>query len=963
MIHTEPGRSRAAHRTVLAALFVLASALPALARQTQSQAATTAQPRTIGGQVNAAVTGQPLTGVRVHIVGTEIAAVTNNAGRYTLTGVPAGDLVVQAEFIGYAKATRRVTHPGSGNLVVDFSLTEEALALDGIVVTGTAGQARRREVGNSITQVDLARVDEPIATVDQLLQGRSTSTSVTSAGASFGSGAAIRLRGNVSLSLSNQPLIFVDGVRQSAESYPLNASQASFPHYGPGAVMSPLNDINPNDIERIEIVKGAAATTLYGSEASAGVIHIFTRKGRTGAATWTLQSDHSLDWVKPFGSEQRPYINLDPWLKTAYGTRNTLSVSGGTPDFRYFASAGYDTGEGVLPNDSEDRVSVRLNLDLQARPDLALQLNSSYTSHELSITHTGNSGMALPFNAFRQPNNSFGSSDPKLLSTLLDAEIGQDNQRFTAGLTASWTPWEPLTQRITVGLDRINSRGTQYRPLGFKLDPLGSISDIRWQSSTITVDYVGNLRWLRGDVVSSTLSWGAQSTTTEESKVDAFGNGFPGPGKHTISSTATRYVFSSESRIVTGGLFFHNLIGYRDRIFVTAGARIDGSSTFGEELGLQFYPKLSASYVLSDESFWRDGWGEVKLRAAVGYAGRAPGAFDAVRTWNPLSFGGSSAFAPGNVGNPNLGPERTREIELGFDASWFDGRLRADFTWYDQVTSDALFPVAQIPSLGFTSSQLENVGRLTNSGIELSLQGTVYQSRGLIWSLGTSISTNRSEVLEVGNTTAYSIQVGQPAPVVRGTLVRNAHEYEDPILELDHFFGPNQPTLQVGVNTELQLPYGLRFTARGEYQGGHYINDSASEFMVDRGAGAPGCDRAYQYVPFDAYPNGDLGKVTALERARCYKQNLRSGLWIYPADFFKVRELTLSAPVGRFIPSVKNATLSLSLRNAFRWTNSDFLAFDPEMVASRENTRALTTGITEHAPAPARFTASLRVVF
>lgn len=958
MKHTEPGSRRALYRTAFAALLVIASAAPLTARSASAQQ----QTGTVRGQVSAA-TGQPLAGARVHLPGTDRAAVTDASGRYTLTGIPTGEISIQAEFLGYARATRSVTLNGTEPRVVDFILSEEALALDGIVVTGTAGQARRREVGNSIAQLDLSSIDEPIATVDQLLQGRGTSVSVSSAGASFGSGAAIRLRGNVSLSLSNQPLIFVDGVRQSAESYPLNASQASFPHYGPGAVMSPLNDINPNDIERIEIVKGAAATTLYGSEASAGVIQIFTRKGTTGAPTWTLQTDHGLDWVKPFGSERRPYINLDPWLKTAYGSRNTLSVSGGLTDLRYFISGGYDAGDGVLPNDHEDRRALRLNLDLRARPDLTLQLNTAYTEHTLSVTHTGNSGMALPFNAFRQPNNSFGSSDPALLSTLLDAEIGQENQRFTAGLTATWTPWKPLTQRVTVGLDRIASRGTQLRPLGFKLDPEGSISDIRWESSTVTIDYVGNLRWLQGDALAATLSWGAQSSATEESKVDAFGTGFPGPGKHTLSSTAHRFLFGAESRIVSAGLFFQSLIGLHDRIFLTTGARIDGSSTFGERLGLQVYPKVSASYVVSDESFWNEGWGEVKLRAAIGYAGRAPGAFDAARTWRPFSFGGSSAFIPGNVGNPDLGPERTRELELGFDASWLQGRLRADLTWYDQLTTNALFPVAQIPTLGFTGSQLENVGRLANRGLELSLHGVVYQSRDLSWTLGGSISTNRSEVLEIGNTTSYSIQVGQPAPVVRGTLVKNAGKYEDPILETDHSFGPNQPTLQLGLNTEFQLPHGLRLSARGEYQGGHYITDSASDFMVDRGNGAPGCDAAYAHVPFNAYPNGDLGRVTALERARCYKQNLRSGLWIYPADFFKLRELTLSAPVGRFIPATRSATLSLSLRNALRWTNSGFRAFDPEMVASRENTRALTTGITEHAPAPARFTASLRVTF
>jgi len=949
------GTGRGPRVAVLVAAVLLLAAPGAL--RAQADAA-------VRGQVTDVQTARPLQGAHVRVEGTNLGALTDAAGRYTIQGVPAGDAELRVRLIGYAESGRTVSVAAGPAVVADFALAEEALALDGIVVTGTPGQARRREVGNSIAQLEVSQIAEPVASVDQLLQGRTTSMSVTPGGASFGGGAAIRLRGNVSLSMSNQPLIFVDGVRQSAESYPLNASAASFPHYGPGTVMSPLNDINPADIERIEIVKGAAATTLYGSEASAGVIQIFTKKGAAGKPTWTFQTDHGLDWVQPFGSEQRPYINLDPWLKTAYGTKNDLSVSGGLGELRYFVSGGWETGDGVLPNDHEDRLGLRVNFDLQAREDLALQVNTSYNDHALSITQTGNSGMGLPLNAFRQPNNSFGSDDPEVLSSLLDADIEQANRRFTAGFTGTWTPFEAVTQKVTFGLDRISTRGAQLRPLGFPLDSRGAISDIRWESSTVTADYSGSLRWLDLDAFSSSLSWGAQSIATEESKVDAYGTGFPGPGNHTLSSTAQRFLFGSESRVVTAGLFVQNMVGFRDRLFVTLGARVDGSSTFGEELGLQVYPKASASYVVSDEPFWRDAWGEVKLRAAFGYAGRAPGAFDAVRTWDPLSFGGASAFEPGNVGNPNLGPEKTREVEVGLDGSWLQGRLSAEVTYYDQVTTDALFAVDQIPSLGFVGSQLENVGELTNRGLEVAVDADLYQSRSFGWAVGGSVATNRSEVVEVGSATSYTIQEGQPAPVVRGTLIRNADEYADPILELDHFFGPNVPTLQLGVHTDLDLPYGIRLSARGEYQGGHYISDGASQAMVDRGAGAAGCDDAYELVPFTAYRgNPDVAGLTALQRARCYRENQRSGMWIYPADFFKVREITLSAPVQAFIPGTRSATLSFSLRNALRWTNEDFLSFDPEMVASRETTRALTSGITEHAPAPARFVASLRVVF
>lgn len=926
-------------------------------------AASAQQTAQVTGRVESGRTGQPLAGAQISIVGTNLGALTDGRGRYAVAGVPAGEVTVQATYIGHGTRSQTVSLAAGQGATADFTLSEEALSLDGIVVTGTGGQARRREVGNSIAQLDVAGFDEPPASVDQLLQGRSPSVTVNPGSSSFGAGAAIRLRGNVSLSMSNQPLVFVDGVRQAAEAYPLNASGANFPHYGPSSRMSPLNDLNPSDIERIEIVKGAAAATLYGSEASAGVIQIFTRKGVQGRPRWTLQSDHGLDWVRPFGSEQRPFINLDPWLKTAYGTRNSLSVSGGVNEVRYFLSSGFDAGDGVLPNDHEKRLALRANIDLTARPDLTLQLNTGFTNHELDITHTGNSGMALPFNAFRQPNNSFGSDDPAVLSELLDAEIHQENARFTAGLTADWTPHERVRQRLTVGLDRVSTRGTQLRPLGFALEPEGALSDIRWQSEAVTLDYVGSVDVLDREGLGATLSWGGQSVTTEESTVDTYGRGFPGPGLQTLSSVAERFVYGSAFRIISAGAFGQGLLSWQDRIFLTAGARVDGTSTFGQDLGLQVYPKASLSWVISEEGFWPEGGGSVKLRAAYGWAGRAPGAFDAARTWMSGSFGGSSSFLPENVGNPALGAEKTREIELGFDGSWLDDRLTAEVTYYDQLTRDALLSVSQIPSLGFSGSQLENVGKLTNEGVEVSLSGVAIRSDELALTLGANVTASRSEVLDAGGVTASSIQVGQPVPVVRGTRVVNADAFEDPILERDHFFGPSAPTRIVGLNASLDFGGGFRLSARGEYQGGHYISDGASSNMIDRGNGAPGCDDAYERVPFTDYPNGDLAGVTALERARCYRANITAGLWIYPADFFKVREITLLAPLGSLVPAARSATLTLSLQNALRWTHDDFWAFDPEMISSRSTTSALSGGITEHAPAPARFVASFRISF
>lgn len=917
---------------------------------------------TVRGEVTSGRTGRPISGAHVVVEGTAHGVLTNDNGVFILTGVPLGQQTVRAQVIGYASGTQQVAVASSG-VSLSFLLAEQAVSLDEIVVTGTAGTARRREVGNAVAQINLANVHQPVASVDALLQGRAASVRVTPPAASFGAGATIRLRGNTSNSLSNQPIIFVDGVRQSAESYPLNASSATFEHYGPGARPTPLNDISPSDIERIEIVKGPAAATLYGSEASAGVIQIFTRRGLQGRPSWTLQTDHSLDWVQPFGSEQRPYIDLDPWLKTAYGTKNLLSVTGGLTDVRYFLSAGYDVGEGVLPNDHENRLSLRSNMDLQARPDLSLQLNLGYSRHDLEITHTGNSGMALPFNAFRQPNNSFGSDDPEVLSELLDAKIWQLNERFTYGFTANWTPLERLTQRATVGVDRTSTVANQFRPLGFSLEPSGAISDIRWVSNTLTLDYTGSLRWLEGGPVASTFSWGGQSAVTDQSSIDTYGRGFPGPGRQTLSSVAEKWVSGSESRVVSGGLFFQNLIGFGDRLFLTAAARIDGHSTFGKDFGFIVYPKGSVSWVVSDEAFWPESLGSLKLRGAYGQAGRAPGPFDAERSWVAGSFGGESVFLPGNVGNPDLGPEKTREIELGFDGSWLGDRLTAEVTYYDQVTTDGLVTIAEVPSNGFGGSARYNLGELINRGWEIGVNGDVVSNPVLTWNLGTTISTNRSEITDLGEVNSGSTAIGHPVGVVRGTVVLNANEFADPIVERNAVYGPSTPTHTIGIHSNFSLPYGIVVAASGEYQGGHYISDSASSFMIDRGNGAPACDNVYQIVPYGSNLNtADLSQIRALDRARCYRGSI-TGAWIYPADFFKLRELTLVTPVTRFVPSARSAQLTFSLRNAVRWVNSDFGAFDPEMISSRSNTSALSPGITEHAPAPARFVTSLRLSF
>src|SRR5438477_1396938 len=694
-----------------------------------------AEGRVIGRVVDAR-TNAPLSSVRVYVVGTEIGVLTNADGRYELPGVAAGTHDVRAQRIGYRSSTESVDVPSSGAATVDFGLGEEALALEQVVVTGTGSQARRREVGNAITQINLASVVEPTKSVETLLQARVPGMTVDVGGATIGQGATIRLRGNVSLSQSNQPLVYVDGVRQTANNYPRNVSQGGSTFNAAQVEASPLADIDPGDVDRVEVVKGAAAATLYGTEAAAGVIELFTKRGTAGKTAFTLQTDQGINWLRPWGSDVRPLLNMEPWLKEAYGHSEGLSGSGGGGQTQYYLSAGLDDKDGVLPQDHQRRYSLRGNLALQPLANLTLQWNSFVSKNDLAMSPDGNGGESIFFNVYRSPVTSLGAATPENNAKLLTRTTTQTDDRLIVGASATWVPFGWMSHRFTFGYDRAAMSGEVFHPYGFVFQPTGDISELDWRSETVTLDYAASAQAQPTNDFKATFSVGGQLVHTTEARVDGYGRGLPGSGKHTLSRAAERFVFSVGQEVKTGGFLLQSLLAWKDRYFLTGGLRVDGSSAFASGFGLQAYPKLSASYVISDEPFWPGALGTAKLRAAYGFAGRAPGVFDAVRTWNASAFAGHGAFLPDNLGNPALSPEKSGELEVGFDAAALDDRLSLTFTYYHRHTVDALLAVPQPASSGFVTPQLENVGELSAGGIGASLDATVLRGGCLPVDLG-----------------------------------------------------------------------------------------------------------------------------------------------------------------------------------------------------------------------------------
>ena len=906
--------------------------------------------------------GQPVPGAQVLVLRTTLGAQAAADGSYIIARIPAGVAVIRARAIGYESTERTVTLSAGQTLTIDFTIKTSPVSLDQVVVTGTAGSARKREVGNSIGQVSTADLPEVPTNVSNLLAGRVAGVQISGGTGNSGSGSAIRLRGATSLALSNQPLIYVDGVRTRSDEYPRNGIFQGATQRGANSNGSPLNDINPDDIERIEVVKGAAATTLFGTDAAAGVIQIFTKRGSSGAPKWTTQLNSGFSRLQKFGAADAPLLYMDPFLRDGGRFGMQAQVAGGTQNnVKYLFSFGADNTNGVLQLDTERKYQMRANIDFTPMKHVQFSWNTSYSNNLITQTPAGNNAQGVTLNAFRRDRNYFGNANPDTIKLVYGQQLNSNIDRLLMGATTTWTPIERFSSRLVIGLDRSSVENRNVRPYGFPGAVLGIIQNQIWQNKILSFDWANNYEIRAGNDFRATLSAGTQYISSRIGDVVAYSENYPAPTNPTVASGSLRNADENRLKNITGGAFSQALFGYKDRYFITVGARVDGNSAFGTDFGFQTYPKASASWVVSDEGFWKERFGTLKARAAYGAAGRAPTAFAAVQTWEPVGWGTAPAVRPLNLGDPNLGPERTVETEFGIDQTLFSGRFSVDLTWFKAVTSDALFFVRNVPSNGFLTSSLGNAGKIQKSGIEAAINATLLERPNLGIRAGLNVSTNNSKVLSLGGAPSFSVGnfgwviVGQPAPVLRGRLIRNADVVGAAIdTTVNHTFGPSQPTLILSPSLNITTWKGISISARAEYQGGAYIDEDASFQALSRSVLWPTCARAYP-----AIAAGE--PVTPRERLTCVPANARQDMFIFPADFFKLRDVTVTVPLGKLIPGTASSAFVLSAQNLFR-RNFGMPLFDPEM-SGNDGFNATVRYISEHIPAPAMYLTSLRISF
>ena len=739
-----------------------------------------AQEGTVTGLVAAATTGQPINGAQISIEGTDLGSLTNASGRFLITRVPVGTYTVQVVHVAYGTATQEVTVTPDGTAAVEFMLNVAAVNLDEIVVTGTAGAVERRKIGVSLASIDLGNIQEttPLEGFSQALEGRIPG--VRSIGTVGGVGASreLRIRGTDSFSLGQRPVIYIDGVRvdnRGAE-WGSGVGDTGFSStccaFSGGAGEDRLSDLNPDEIDRVEVLKGPAAATLYGSEASGGVIQIFTKRGRSNSsANFSLTSSVGFNRHRPnFPSTLRSNfrgsdgtVALDPnesLIENGLINTYDLTVDGGGDEVTYFVSGGFAYEEGSIKPNDQKRGNLRLNLNWTASENLTVGVTSGYVRNRIWSLQSGNNWLGIYTNALlTNPLNAtadepYGGGLDVNVADAQAIETYSDTDRWTGSVSLQYNPRPNFNHRATIGLDAVGDQKTRLLPFGRHYTYIGTTGErnIGYRNARkFTADYLGNLDYSELFAgIGGSLAFGFQGYWDIDSFSMATGQEFAGTGVSTVSGAARTFGDEAFVEEINIGAFVQNRFDFGN-LFVTGAVRIDGNSAFGENYGFQVYPKADVAYNFSDD-LRPDFLSSAKFRAAIGMAGKAPGAFDQFQTYEPNTvLADLAGVRPFNPGNADLEPENKVEYEIGFDAGLLDDRIGVDFTYWNAKTTNALLEIDLPPSEGFSEARWENVGEILNKGVEVAVNATVMDRSSFRWNTGINYEWIHNEILDLGD--------------------------------------------------------------------------------------------------------------------------------------------------------------------------------------------------------------------
>ncbi len=971
--------------TLATALFALVALVPAAAQ---------AQNGTLVGTVTDAGTGAPLSGATVIIGGTTLIGVTNESGEYSIANIRPGLAAVSVQRIGY-QATGDTVRIGAGARVTkNFTMSATVSRLSEVVVTGVTGNTQRKAqaaVVASVPASDIVR-NAPISNVNELLQSRLPGVSVNASSGSVGASRSIRIRGASSISLSNQPLIFIDGIRVSeAQNSPGVGGQST----------DRLNDINPDDIECIEVVKGPAAATLYGADASAGVIQIITKKGKLGSNSFeqniridVAQIDQN--WTPPSnfgnctaalvaatsanplcrGQEVGTLISDNPLERiNAFQTGGERNIGwtgrGGGSNYGYFLSATSDKSEGTLPNNAFERIGFRSNVNFVPSDKVKIDIGLNILQSDTQLPDNDNNiygwlGGALLGSPTTRRDDGVPSQDGffgfnRQFDAIKNIQNTIESRRTQANVTLSYQPTDWFTNRFTVGADLARDEITRFFPLNSGQQYAGNLNtgdntQTRLGFDRFTIDYLGNIKRTFGsdDQWGVNLSGGLQSIITRTDNTFSNGFGFVTNAANSVNNASTRTGGQSFNESKALGYLGELQISHQDKRFIQFGARIDQNSSFGESTPSFFLPRVGASWVLSEEAFFEPLAGifsQFRVRAAYGTTGRAPTPGASLTTFSaaPFAITGTQAAGaiPLNPGNDSLKAERGTEFEAGFDAAMWNDRVSVEFTYFNKNTKDLLLTRPLPPSLGFLANPFANIGEVRNSGLELVLTANLIRRDNFDWTSTLGGNTLDNELVSLGGVnpfgTTFRFTEGAPLASLVSKRIRSIDEATGVVTVADTLetIGGILPTLEWNWANSITVAKNIRVNVLLDSKTGHYIFNNTAFFretQLVRDQKRLDPDFLPRLERLRRYGNDTPGRPAFVqENGQATTVNEVRDAFMESADFIRLREVSVGYTLPRGLLSrlgnrIKGGTITFAAQNLALW--SDYSGADPEVVST-----------------------------
>ena len=929
-----------------------------------------AQTRTLTGSVLEEGTRAPVPSAQLLVKGTTMGTTTRENGTFSLQ-VPVTAFVLTVRRIGYPQTDASVA-PSTNS--IDIVLRRDPLKLDQVVITGQATGISRRNLATSVASVSAEEMTKVTTqSIENAFQGKVAGAQISQSTGAPGGGNRIRIRGISSILGSAQPLYVIDGVIVSdvaIASGTNKVTRASGSGISVSSQENPDNriaDLNPNDIENIEILKGSAASAIYGSKASGGVIIITTKRGDVGAPKFSIRQNvgtsrlaykngsrrflSAADAVTALGASAAQYYDPNVFIDyeaETYGehpvnSETSAGVSGGTDNTKYFASALARQEAGIVRNTFANKSGLRVNLDQRLGSRLTMQLGSQLlrTTNDRGLFGNDNAGNSVAYTLTKVPSfldirrradgtfpvNPLYNSNP--LQTVDLFKNSESVWRTIATGRLTLDAWSGERQKLQLiaygGADILNQKNLIFSPPELQFEPLDGLP------GTAATSYADNLQnnvnlnavhsWTPGESIGITSQVGTQYERRSFGQTRTSGQNLLG-GLQVVTAGTVRDLDESRLEVNDFGLFAQTELLWRERLLLTVGARADRSSNNGNPAKFFVFPKFSASYRLP--ALLPGRIDELKLRAAYGETGNQPLYGQKFTGLDLSSIGGLGAFRVGSSrAADDIRPERQREVEGGTDLALFGNRANLEITGFQRNISDLLITRTLAPSTGF-SAEVSNGAAMRVRGLEVSAGAFPVQGQQFEWNTRVNYGMNRSMItslpvpsflLGAPQVGAVKIEQGKSATQLIGndTLPQAGGRVVVPVV-----IGDGNPSWTGGWSNEVRVGAVSVYALLDHQQGGMLANGTWRHYDL----GQNSVD--YDQLTSTGQKLGDMRRTTYQQVTRIYYQD---------ATYTKLREVTLSWNVpSRYLQSltsrVNSAKVSVSGRNLVWWT--DFRGGDPE---------------------------------